>query len=187
MNTILLPFTQLFSLFFFNDPKSALVIHSREKNILRCFTEVTLCSQSHFSQIISDHILITHAYSLPACLEQMIILTLSNASLSLCLRIYYPGNIHGHCRGIRSYSLSVISWNLFLNQHFCSLAVKGILKVKYKVTPTTCIWTLCFTFWLNLFLGLNAFSYLTFKTVKIHEDPSVVNMVTCDPNTRFFG
>lgn len=182
MNTILLPFTQLFPIQ--NLPLSST---AEKKNILRCFTEVTLCSQSHFSQIISDHILITHAYSLPACLEQMIILTLSNASLSLCLRIYYPGNIHGHCRGIRSYSLSVISWNLFLNQHFCSLAVKGILKVKYKVMPTTCIWTLCFTFWLNLFLGLNAFSYLTFKTVKIHEDPSVVNMVTCDPNTRFFG
>lgn len=109
MNTVLLPFSQLFSFSnFFNDPKFALVIHSTEKSILRCFTGVTLCSQSHFSQIISDHILITYAYSLPACLGQMIILTLSNASLSLCSRIYYPANVHGHCRGIRSYSLSVI-------------------------------------------------------------------------------
>lgn len=134
MNTVLLPFAQLFSfLNFFNDWKFALVIHSTQKSILRCFTGVTLCSQSHFSQIISDHILITYAYSLPACLGQMIILTLCNASLSLCLRIYYPEKVHGHCRGIRSYSLSGIVWNLLLNQCFWVLVVKEILKLNINL------------------------------------------------------
>lgn len=102
---LFLRWTDFFFLDFFNDSKLALVIHRREKkSIFRCFTGWTLlclCSESHFSQIIPDHILITYASSLPACLEQMIILTLSNASLSLCLRIYYPGNRHRHCRAIR--------------------------------------------------------------------------------------
>lgn len=137
---------------FFNDPKFALVIHSTNNSILRCFTGVTLCSQSHFSQFLSDHILITYAYSLPACLGQMIILTLSNASLSLCLKIYYPQNVHGHCRRISSYCLFVIFWNLFFNQHFCSSAVRWILKVKYKVIPASYIWTFCFMSLLNFFL-----------------------------------
>lgn len=169
-STVFSSFKKIF-IYFFNDPKFALVIHSTNNSILRCFTGVTLGSQSHFSRFLSDHILIAYAYSLPACLGQMIILTLSNASLSLCLKIYYPQNVHGHCRGTSSYCLFVIFWNLFFNQHFCSSAVRWILKVKYKVISTRYIWTFCFMFLLNFFLVLS--SYLTFK---IHEDPNIVHI-----------
>jgi len=51
--------------------------------------------------------------------------------------------------------------------------------------PTCYIQTFCFTFLLNLFLGLSAFSQLTFKKVKIHEDPNVSNVATCDPDITF--
>lgn len=117
----------------------------------------------------------------------MIILTLSNASLSLCLKIYCPQNAHGHCRGIRSYSLFVIFWNLFFNQHFCSSEVRRILKVKYKAIRNTHIQTFCWMLFLNVFFFLCTFSYLSFIKVEVHEDPNAAHMGTCDPNIIFSG